>query len=129
MKPSDMLHQMCHALLAKTDVKALCQTRDLSPQAVSAPGILETLFLSQPGLSDVFNTLESNEIALLHLLKSAKEPVDIAFFSRAYGGGGHRYGTFNQRYEKTFAKVKTRLIRGGVLLWAEAGQNLSLIHI
>jgi len=122
MKPSDMLHKMCHEVLAGTDLKALCKARGLSPQAASSRGILETLFLSTQGLSDVFDSLDAKEIASLHLLKNAKVPVDVSFFGRIYGGN-HSYGcTFNQRYQNCFAKVKKRLVRTGILLLAEAPQ-------
>jgi len=123
MKPSNMLHQMCHVMLAGTDVKALCKARGLPPEAASSRGILETLFLSPQGLANVFESLDSNEVALLHLLKSAKAPVDVEFFSRVYGGK-HSYGTFNQRFQSCFAKVKQRLVRNGVLLFAEGAQNV-----
>ncbi len=122
MKPSNMLHQMCHVMLAGTDVKALCKARGLPPEAATSRGILETLFLSPQGLSNVFESLDSNEVALLHLLKNAKAPVDVKFFSRVYGGK-HSYGTYNQRFQSCFAKVKRRLVRNGVLLFAEASQN------
>jgi len=123
MKPAEMLHQMCHVVLAGTDVKALCKARGFPSQAASSRGILETLFVSPQGLSPVFKSLDRNEIALLHLLKNTG-PVDVAFFSRAYGGK-HSYGTFNQRFQNVFAKVKQRLVRGGVLLLAEAPQGIS----
>ena len=121
MKPANMLHQMCHAVLAGTDIKALCKARGLPPQALSSRGILETLFLSPQGLTNVFESLDSNEIALFHLLKNSDASVGIEFFSRAYGGN-HAYGTFNQRFQDCFAKVKQRLVRNGVLLFAEASQ-------
>jgi hypothetical protein len=124
MKPLDMLHQMCHSLLATTDVRALCKARGLASEAAKSPGILETLFLSSQGVSDVLNSLDSSEVALLHLLRFSNAPVKISFFARAYGDKG-TYGTFNQRFQDTFAKVKQRLIRGGVLLWAEERQNSS----
>jgi hypothetical protein len=121
MKPANMLHPMCHAVLAGTDIKALCRARRLPSQATSSRGILETLFLSPQGLTNVFESLDSNEIALLHLLKTTPASVDIEFFSRIYGGKAP-YGTFNQRFQKCFAKVKQRLVRNGVLLFAEAPQ-------
>ena len=80
MKPLDMLSQMCRVVLADTDVKALCKARGLSPQATSSRGILETLFLSPQGVSNVFNSLDRNEVALLHLLKNYESPVGVAFF-------------------------------------------------
>ncbi|HJN09791.1 MAG TPA: hypothetical protein QF564_13950 [Pirellulaceae bacterium] len=124
MKPSDMLHQMCHSLLAAADVKALCKVRGLASDAIKSPGILETLFLSSQGVSDVLTSLDPSEVTLLHLLRNSHAPVDISFFARAYDNKGS-YGTFNQRFQGTFAKVKQRLIRGGVLLWAEGRQNFS----
>jgi len=51
MKPADMLHQMCHLVLAGTDVKAVCKARGLPSQAASSRGVLETLFLSTQGLT------------------------------------------------------------------------------
>ena len=124
MKPSDMLHQMCHSLLAPADVKVLCKARGLASEATKLPGILETLFLSSKGVSDAFQSLNSGEIALLHLLKRSNTPKGLSFFSRHYGND-ETYGTFNQRYSDTFAKVKGRLVRSGVLLWAEVGQSNS----
>ena len=122
MKPSDMLHKMCELVLAGTDIKALCKARGLPSQATSSRSVLETLFLSPQGVSSVFNSLDRHEIALLHLLKNSDSPVDVAFFSLIYGGN-HSYGTFNQRFQNVFAKVKQRFVRGGVLLLAESRQN------
>ena len=122
MKPSKMLHQMCHGVLTGADIKALCKARGLPPEAASSRGILETLFLSPQGLSNVFDALDSNEIAPLHLLKSVGTPVDVTFFARVYGGKSSG-GTFNQRFQKCFAKVKQRLVRSGVILLAETPQG------
>ncbi len=79
MKPSDMLHQMCHSLLAAADVKALCKVRGLASDAIKSPGILETLFLSSQGVSDVLTSLDPSEVTLLHLLRNSHAPVDISF--------------------------------------------------
>ncbi len=125
MKSSDMLHQMCHSLLAAADVKVLCKARGLAAEAVKSPGILETLFLSSQGVSDVMNSLDRSEVALLHLLRKSGASVGISFFSRVYGEKGS-YGTFNQRFQDTFTKVKQRLIRSGLLLWAEGRQIKSI---
>jgi len=119
MKSSDMLHRMCHVMLAGTDVKALCKARGLPREATTSRGVLETLFLSPQGLADVFESLDANEIAALHLLKTSNGPVGVDFFSRIYGSK-HGYGTFTQRFQKCFAKVKQQLIRRGVLLFDEA---------
>ncbi len=123
MNTLEMLNRMCHGLLAGSDVKAICKARGFPAEAGASPGVLETLFLSPRGLGGVFATLDSNEIALLHLLKHSSAPVSVSLFSRVYAGK-HSYGTFNQRFQDVFAKVKQRLVRKGVLLWAEARQGL-----
>jgi len=123
MKPHEMLHQMCHEVLAGADVKALCRARGFPPEAAASRGILETLFLSPQGLSNAFAVLDSSEIAVLHLLKSARAPVDVTFFTRVYGGK-HSYGTFNERFKNCFAKVKQRLVRNGVILLAEVPKGV-----
>ena len=121
MKPADMLHQTCQVVFAGTDVKAVCKARGFPAQAVSSRGVLETLFLSSQCPSQAFEALDSKEIALLHLLKNSG-PVDVACFSRVYGGKDS-YGTFSQRFQNVFPKVKQRLVRSGVLLLAEARQT------
>lgn len=122
MKPSDMLDQMCHSLLAATDSKEICKARGFAAEALSSPGILETLFLSPQGLSDVLASLEPREVAALHLLRDVGDPVDVSFFARIYGKGSSG-GTFNQRFQDVFSQVKQRLIRRGLLLWSENYQK------
>ncbi|HUG70138.1 MAG TPA: hypothetical protein VMM76_20480 [Pirellulaceae bacterium] len=123
MKPSEMLHQMCHSLLAATDIKELCRARGFAAEALKSPGILETLFLSPQGVSEVLASLEPGELAALHLLRSVDGPVDVSFFARVYGKRNLR-GTFSQRFQSVFSEVKQRLIRRGVLLWSEERQRL-----
>jgi hypothetical protein len=118
MKQSDMLQKMCQHELSAQDVKALCKARGLPAQAASSRGVLETLFVSTQGLTETLNTLDAREIALLHALKDVESPVDISFFSRIYGRKDH--GTYNQKYQDCFAKVKQRLVRAGVLVMAQA---------
>ena len=123
MKPSQMLQQMCQEVLADTDAKALCKARGFPQEAAASRGILETLFLSSQGLSNVLDALNSKEIALLHLLKNAETPVDVVFFARIHGGM-HSSGTFTQRFKFFFDKTKQRLVRSGLLLLAEAPQSV-----
>ena len=110
-----MLHQMCHEVLAEADVKAICKNRGLPNQAASSRPMLETLFLSDAGVAAAMRTLDRTEIALLHLLRSHDKPVDVAFFSRLDPPKTERwsYGTFSQRFQGVFSKVKDRLVRGG----------------
>jgi hypothetical protein len=121
----EMLHQMCNELLAEVDVRAICKSRGLPNQAASSRRMLEALFLSDAGVAASMSRLDRTEIALLHLLKSQDEPVDVAFFSRLDPPRSERwnYGTFSQRYQGVFSRVKDRLVRGGILLLAAAPES------
>src|SRR4051795_9219941 len=121
-----MLHQMCHEVLAEADVRAICKNRELPNQAASSRPMLETLFLSDAGVAAAMRRLERTEIALLHLLSSQDKPVDVAFFSRLDPPKreGWSYGTFSQRFQGVFSKVKDRLVRAGLLLIALGPESL-----
>ena len=70
MNQTEMLHQMCHEVLAEADVRAICKNRGLPNQAASSRHLLENLFLSDAGVAVAMRTLDRTEIALLHLLRS-----------------------------------------------------------
>ena len=120
MNQTEMLHQMCHEVLAEADVRAICKNRGLPNQAVSSRKMLEALILSDAGVAVAMRTLDRTEIALLHLLRSQDKPVDVAFFSRLDPPRSERWShvTFSQRFQGVFTKVKDRLVRGGILLLA-----------
>src|SRR5262245_9138122 len=122
-----MLHQMCHEVLADADVRAICKNRGLPAQAASSRPMLETLFLSDAGVAAALRTLDRPEIALLHLLRSHDKPVDVAFFSRLNPpqSEGWSYGTFSQRFQGVFSRVKDRLVRKGILLLALGPESMS----
>ncbi len=122
-----MLHQMCHDLLAEADVKAICKNRGLPSQAASSRPMLEALFLSDTGVAGAMGMLDRTEIALLHLLRSHDKSVDVAFFSRLDPPKSERWshGTFAQRFQGVFARVKDRLVRRGILLLALAPESLA----
>jgi hypothetical protein len=123
---TEMLHQMCHEVLAEADVKAICKNRGLPNQAASSRPMLETLFLSDTGVAVAMRTLDRTEIALLHLLRSQDKPVDVAFFSRLNPRQSEgRYGTFSQRFQEVFSRVKDRLVRRGILLLALGPESLT----
>ena len=127
MNQTEMLHQMCHEVLAEADVRAICKNRGLPNQAASSRSMLETLFLSDAGVAVAMHTLDSTEIALLHLLRSQDKPVDVAFFSRLDPpqSKAWSYGTFSQRFQGVFSRVKDRLVRGGILLLALGPESLT----
>ncbi len=122
-----MLHEMCHKVLAEADVRAICKNRGLPNQAASSRSMLEALFLSDTGVAVAMRRLDRNEIALLHLLRSQNEPVDVGFFSRLDPPPKERWshGTFSQRFQGVFARVKDRLVRGGILLLALGPESLT----
>jgi hypothetical protein len=115
-----MLHQMCHEVLAEADVRAICKSRGLPNQAASSRSMLETLFLSDAGVAVALGALDRTEITLLHLLRSQDKPVDVSFFSRLDPRQSERWwhGTFSQRFQGVFARVKERIVRRGILLLA-----------
>ncbi len=43
MNQTEMLHQMCHEVLAETDIRAICKNRGLPNQAASSRPMLESL--------------------------------------------------------------------------------------
>src|SRR5438132_6597792 len=121
-----MLHQMCQHVLAEADVKAICKNRGLPNQAASSRHLLENLFLSDAGVAVALRTLDRTEIALLHLLRGQDKPVDVAFFSRLDPpqSPGWSHGTFTQRFQGVFSRVKDRLVRRGILLLALGPESL-----
>ena len=127
MNQTEMLHQMCHEVLAEADVRAICKNRGLPNQAASSRPMLESLFLSDAGVAAAMRTLDRTEIALLHLLRSQDKPVDVAFFRRLDPpqSKAWSYGTFSQRFQEVFSRVKDRLVRGGILLLALGPETLT----
>ena len=127
MNQTEMLHQMCHEVLAEADVRAICKNRELPNQAASSRQMLENLFLSDAGVAVALGTLDRSEIALLHLLKGQDKPVDVAFFCRLDPpqSEGWSHGTFTQRFQGVFSRVKDRLVRRGILLLALGPESLT----
>jgi hypothetical protein len=71
--------------------------------------------------------LDRTAIALLHLLRSHDKPVDVAFFSLldSLQSEGWSHGTFSQRFQGVFSRVKDRLVRAGILLLALGSESVS----
>ena len=63
MNQTEMLHQMCHEVLAEADVRAICKNRGLPNQAASSRPMLETLFLSDAGVAVAMRSLDRTDIA------------------------------------------------------------------
>lgn len=127
MNPMEMLHQMCHEVLAEADLRAICKNRGLPSKAASSRPLFESLFLSETGVAEAMSTLDRTEIALLHLLRLQDEPVDVTFFRRLAPPRRDEwsYGTFSQRFQGVFTQVKDRLVRRGILLLALGPETLA----
>lgn len=122
MDQKQILHNMCQKALSNVDIKVICKNRGFSSKIAGSVNLLEGSFLSPTGLAQAMEGLKSEEIILLHLMRLLSKPVDISFFDRIYGSGlGDNIwlGTFNQRFKDVFKQVKARLIRSGLLIFAE----------
>jgi len=114
-----MLHQMCQTDLTDADLKAIIKNRHFSSQEVHSRGLLESFFLSDVGVVEALSSLSQEEVALLYLLKFLGDLVDVSCFARIYGQkDGRYYGSFNQRYQPMFKKVRESLVHKGLLLMA-----------
>lgn len=118
-----MLHEMCQHTLSAADIKAIGRSRGFSAKEIATPVLLAKFFLSPIGIETVLQSLSIEEITFLYFVKEFGREVNIAPFSRIYGdastGQKYYYGTFTQQYGDTLRRVRTSLVRKGVLLMAE----------
>lgn len=121
MDRGEMLHLMCSRDLAVADMKAICKSRGFTGKEAASRVLFENFFLSSQGVEAALVSLTKEESVALHLLALVDEPVDVSFFARLYDGGHGNgwYATFTQRYKDIFKRVKSSLIRKGVLLMAQ----------
>ncbi|MCD4765200.1 MAG: hypothetical protein K8R34_01680 [Methanosarcinales archaeon] len=118
-----MLKQMCTNDINESDIKAICKSRGFPVKEATSRDVFENFFISTIGIKEALNSLTYEEVVFLHLLNKINKKVDIEYFERLYGSArpakGYYYGTFNQRYNETFKKVKNNLVRKGVLIIIE----------
>ena len=123
MDTQSMLKQMCKNDINDSDIKAICKSRGFPAKEATSRDVFENFFISTIGIKEVLNSLTYEEDVFLHLLNKINKKVDIECFERLYGSArpakGYYYGTFNQRYNETFKKVKNNLVRKGVLIIIE----------
>ncbi len=121
MEQQIILRQMCQTELSRADINAICKNRGFSSRIASSSSLLEGSYLSSTGVSQVMEGLSHEEVILLHYLKYQSDPVNISAFGSIYGveQTGFMNRTFNQRYKDVFNNVKQKLIRKGILLYAE----------
>ncbi|MBW1675485.1 MAG: hypothetical protein JRF30_02375 [Deltaproteobacteria bacterium] len=121
MNKDEMLKRMCQFGLSQADIKAICKIRDLPPACLKSRDLFQHNFLNDTGIEKAMASLDERQTLFLHLLNVAGEETDIKFFTHLYKEaypGGYGY-TFNDKYKVVFNKVKTELIRKGLLLCAE----------
>jgi len=118
-----MLKQMCKSDINDSDIKAICKSRGFPAKEATSRDVFENFFISTIGIKEVLDSLTYKEVVFLHLLSKMKEEVGIAHFERLYGSARaankYYYGTFTKRYTETFKKVKSNLVRKGVLIAIE----------
>jgi len=117
---------MCGFGLSQADIKAICKIRNLPPACLKSRELFRHHFLAETGIEKIIASLDEKQILFLHLLNAADKEMDITFFTRLYKEahpGGYGY-TFNDQYKGVFKRVKTELIRKGLLLYAEAPKGL-----
>ncbi|PXF60990.1 MAG: hypothetical protein C4B59_06475 [Candidatus Methanogaster sp.] len=123
MDTQSMLKQMCKSDITDSDIKAICKSRGFSAKEATSRDVFENFFISTIGIKEVLDSLTYKEVVFLHLLDKIKEEVGIEYFERLYGCAestkGYYYMTFTKRYKETFKKVKSNLVRKGVLIAIE----------
>lgn len=121
MDKDKMLKKMCRFGLSQADINAICKIRDLPPACLKSRDLFQHNFLNDTGIGKVMSSLDQRQTLFFHLLNAAGEETDITFFTRLYKAAyADDYGyTFNDNYKVVFNKVKTELIRKGLLLYAE----------
>jgi hypothetical protein len=126
MDKEKMLENMCRFGLSQADINAICKIRNLPPACLKSRELFRRHFLAETGMEKIIASLDGKQILFLHLLNAAGKETDIKFFTRLYKEahpGGYGY-TFNDKYKVVFNRVKTELIRKGLLLYAEAPKGL-----
>lgn len=122
MTTEEMLEAMFGHGLGRADMKAIGKSRGFSREETSSPELMRHIFLTDTGVRKALASLGRDEILVLHLLSCLGRPVDVAFFERLYTADRSPdvyYGSFNERYGGVFKQVKSRLVRCGVVLFAE----------
>jgi len=127
MDKDEILKKMCKFALGQADIKAICKVRNLPPACLKSRELFQFNFLSDTGIEETMASLNEKQVLFLHLLNAAGEETDVTFFTRLYNHAhpnGYSY-TFNEKYKVVFKKVKTELIRKGLLLFAEEPKGWS----
>lgn len=123
MNKATLLHRMCNNDLTQADINAIGKSRGLSRTEIANRLTFENFYLSPVGVEQAMATLTQAEIALLHLLHMTNEIVTLEVFERLYNPDSTRSHydnrTFTQRYQPVFKKVRTQLVRKGLLIMAQ----------
>ena len=127
MDKDEMLKRMCQFGLSQADINAICKIRGLPPACLKSRELFQFNFLTDTGIEETMASLNEKQILFIHLLNATGGERDITFFSRLYKQAypGHYGYTFNDKYKVVFKKVKTELIRKGLLLYAEEPKGWS----
>ena len=125
MDKGEMLEDMCETGLSQADVKAICNARNLPLGCLSSRELLRHHFLAETGIQEVIASLDEKQTLFLHLLNATGKERGIQFFTRLYEQAHPNayWHTFNDKYKTVFKRVKTELIRKGLILCAESPKS------
>jgi hypothetical protein len=117
MTKQELLHTMCLEL-SQADLKAIGQSRGFDPQTVASRELLQHVFFSEQGVQAALASLAEAEVHGLHLLNCLGNTVELDFFKPVYPGlvpAGY-YRSFTESHRAIFQKIKTQLVRRGILV-------------
>ena len=115
-----IIDYMCLEFLTLADIKSIAKARGLAlGMGTDAKNTLSNVFSSEAGVRKAFKSLSPEEQMCLFFLRIEGGPVRVDFFAGTYNADyGHSSycNTYTQKFKSVFSRIKTNLIRKGLLL-------------
>lgn len=102
-----------YKLLSATDIKTICKNRNLPVNHHLTADTFKNFISSSVGIDNAISLLSLEEVLVLLLIK-ADENLDTSHYAIFYQENG--YGTFTQRYQRTYKMVMQNLVKKGILI-------------
>ena len=124
MDTATIVGKLCSQELSQADIQAICKNRGFPAKDAESPKLLENLLMSETGVASSLAGLSRDELLLLYHMKALSRPMELPFFESAYGAEHSAWGnTFTQKYGETFKKLRTALVRRGILFFYDPGDR------